>query len=597
MQVKLQNCPLPAGWCLTYDEAGSATYAHKHGAYPPQCAHPVHGYLYSIARVILSAEAAGASLSQLACEIQRARARVSSDSAKVSAAWRGPVLSSSGVPEWICEQKGWYTDVDPAAAPNYLTGILNQLEDLLFSSQENGVSAVSDVGLLQKTLTASIFADQRVESRLSLADISGGKEVVASTPSKVTPATRRRCCGAYSSASSATNGPPSALSTATPATRRHGILSGTASSTSTSDLMASSTITPAGRRSCIASSTSASVSSRVVSSVECFNIASPASWYTPASARSLCSSLDLQPHTRGRSLARRSVHFSIASPADQELPAAQDVRLTPPLYRRCSAPSGPVLCNRVLDGPKQLSLPGTPDLEAAYGCDWVAPVLHRAEVVYAGGDEEVAGGVVDNDDELRPQRLDFDCGLTPPLLTRSCQDVIAPAVLPNVSTREIGPEHEALHQQLERLDGWESSASSSFLGSGCKHGGGPDYAGEQQSEMLTPASFAVGQLTHGTGGYQDCVRVHARQLFRAALDVRLQKRAASVGSGLQSSGPQQGASSFSASSTCSPEVEFLVGPGMRPTRPCRQCPSRGKSLPARGASRLRAAGFLVPMKG
>lgn len=147
-------CPVPAGWFRCEDEKGRILFVHENGAFPVQGRHPMLGYFVSLMSLLLAAKAGLIDEEQLSFEIDAAESRIAEEAEAISKAWAGPFkVGPDGCFEmWHCEECGWDSIMDPAAAPIHLLHVLDVLQEMVHSNSgyaseamEQGFNATPNV--------------------------------------------------------------------------------------------------------------------------------------------------------------------------------------------------------------------------------------------------------------------------------------------------------------------------------------------------------------------------------------------------------------------------------------------------------------------
>jgi hypothetical protein len=150
LAAQAEQCPVPSCWRRLWDDQGRELYVHEHGLYPPQIVHPMLGYFVALMSIVLLA---GKQMEdELKEEMKCLKSRVESELAALMAAYSGPLRSELGVDEWFCEATGWFTDVNPSAAPRYFLDVAAHVEAQMFKSPKAIVTSVP-TPLRRATLT------------------------------------------------------------------------------------------------------------------------------------------------------------------------------------------------------------------------------------------------------------------------------------------------------------------------------------------------------------------------------------------------------------------------------------------------------------
>ncbi|CAE8743540.1 unnamed protein product [Polarella glacialis] len=390
-----ERCPVPTCWQRLWDEKGEPTYIHAYGVFPPQRVHPMLGYFVGLVAIALAARRVDGELQNRASvqkEIEAFRQRVVTETAELTSAYTGPLRAELGADQWLCEPTGWYTDVDPELAPSHLQQVVDQLEVALLAP---------DLATPAPPRSASLFApavapapvspsapSHHREKRLLAPPTGGAPDWAPATPSTATPPST----GAHRLAF----GRPSQGSTS-PRSQSRGREEWRWYSPQASPEQPSPTV----RRVCgeTPEQGQRAVAAGDLSSCNYYDVASPARGRSPASSlksraagASDCGSLDLEG-AYGLDWTAAAVETSKCKYFAIDSPLASEERCTPRL-----AGEGPDLSEASAVKGKNSSSsssssgarrgpvasPKSPDLEAAYGCDWVDPT---SSVLLPGSDE------------------------------------------------------------------------------------------------------------------------------------------------------------------------------------------------------------------
>eukprot|EP00930_Biecheleria_cincta_P039739 TRINITY_DN27290_c0_g1_i1.p1 TRINITY_DN27290_c0_g1~~TRINITY_DN27290_c0_g1_i1.p1 ORF type:complete len:520 (+),score=56.50 TRINITY_DN27290_c0_g1_i1:40-1560(+) len=136
LAAKAERCPVPSFWRRFVDDRGKELFIHEYDVYPPQIVHPMLGYFAMLASMIFSASKADEEAS-IQREIDAFRMRILREAAELAAACSGPVKSDLGEDEWLCDETGWCTGVDPEESPRYLLRVVEELQKQLLSKPNN----------------------------------------------------------------------------------------------------------------------------------------------------------------------------------------------------------------------------------------------------------------------------------------------------------------------------------------------------------------------------------------------------------------------------------------------------------------------------
>lgn len=130
LAAKAESCPVPSFWRRILDEHGKELFMHEYDVYPPQIVHPMLGYFASLASIVFLASKAEEDAS-IQREFESFRKRIVGEAAELAAACSRPIKSDLGVDEWLCDETGWRTGVDPEESPRYLLQVVEHLQKQL----------------------------------------------------------------------------------------------------------------------------------------------------------------------------------------------------------------------------------------------------------------------------------------------------------------------------------------------------------------------------------------------------------------------------------------------------------------------------------